>query len=174
MASLPPFSTVAPDRQPASYSGENEGVPLWPTKRRILPTAARLSTRSAPASSPLARHPPGAPIECPLAILLNGLPRLSRPRTNLPTICVFFSIGFRLRNRDVRTKPRVVRFCSARMEFFFLLTAQERLTIPIFFIIFYILGYADWPLIAFGFFDMALGLWTWIALKIDKKKNKST
>jgi len=60
------------------------------------------------------------------------------------------------------------------MEFFYLITAQERLTPPIFFIIFYILGFADWPLIAFGFFDMALGLWTWIALKIDKKKNEST
>ena len=60
------------------------------------------------------------------------------------------------------------------LEFFYLITAQERLTPPIFFIIFYILGFADWPLIAFGFFDMALGLWTWIALKIDKKKNEST
>ncbi|MFW9820632.1 MAG: hypothetical protein ACFFE5_13565 [Candidatus Thorarchaeota archaeon] len=56
------------------------------------------------------------------------------------------------------------------MEFFYLLTAQERLTIPIFFITFYLLGYVEWPLIIFGFFDMSLGLWTWIALKVDKKK----
>ena len=56
------------------------------------------------------------------------------------------------------------------MEFFYLLTAQERLTIPIFFIIFYLLGYVEWPLVIFGFYDMALGLWTCIALKVDKKR----
>jgi hypothetical protein len=60
------------------------------------------------------------------------------------------------------------------MEFFYLLTAQERLTIPIFLTTFYLLGFADWPLVAFGFFDMGLGLWTWTALKIDKKKNRSS
>lgn len=59
------------------------------------------------------------------------------------------------------------------MEFFYLITAQERLTIPIFLITFYILGFADWPLVIFGISDMGLGLWTWTALKIDKKKNKS-
>ena len=57
------------------------------------------------------------------------------------------------------------------MEFFYLLTAQERLNIPIFLTTFYLLGYVEWPLVIFGFFDMALGLWTWIALKVDKKRS---
>ncbi|MFX0010780.1 MAG: hypothetical protein ACFE9R_10725 [Candidatus Hermodarchaeota archaeon] len=60
------------------------------------------------------------------------------------------------------------------MEFFFLITAQERLTIPIFLTTFYLLGYAEWPIVAFGFFDMGLGIWTWIALKIDKKNKINT
>ena len=59
------------------------------------------------------------------------------------------------------------------MELFFLITAQERLTIPIFFTVFYLLGYVEWPLVVFGFFDMVLGLWTWIALKIDKKNKNN-
>ncbi len=59
------------------------------------------------------------------------------------------------------------------MEFFYLITAQERMTVPIFFIPFYLLGFVDWPLVIFGFFDMSLGLWTWIALKVDKNKKKN-
>jgi len=59
------------------------------------------------------------------------------------------------------------------MELFYLITAQERLTIPIFFTVFYLLGYVEWPLVVFGFFDMILGLWTWIALKIDKKNKNN-
>lgn len=59
------------------------------------------------------------------------------------------------------------------MEFFYLVTAQERLTIPIFLTTFYLLGFANWLIVFFGFLDMGLGLWTWIALKIDKK-NKNT
>jgi hypothetical protein len=60
------------------------------------------------------------------------------------------------------------------MEFFFLITAQERLTIPIFLTTFYLLGYAEWPIVVFGFFDMGLGIWTWIALRIDKKKRSKS
>jgi hypothetical protein len=59
------------------------------------------------------------------------------------------------------------------MEFFYLVTVQERMTIPIFLTIFYILGFAEWPIVVFGFIDMSFGLWTWIALKIDRK-NRNT
>ncbi len=58
------------------------------------------------------------------------------------------------------------------MEFFYLVTAQERCTPPIFFTIFYILGYAKWPLLVFGFIDLGFGIWTLIALRLDRlKKN---
>ena len=59
------------------------------------------------------------------------------------------------------------------MEFFYLVTVQERMTIPIFLTIFYILGFAEWSIVVFGFIDMSFGLWTWIALKIDRK-NRNT
>ena len=59
------------------------------------------------------------------------------------------------------------------MEFFYLVTVQERMTIPIFLTIFYILGFAEWPIVVFGFIDISFGLWTWIALKIDRK-NRNT
>lgn len=55
------------------------------------------------------------------------------------------------------------------MEFFYLLTAQERCITPIFFTTFYLLGYGNWFLLLFGFFDLGMGLWTLIALRIDKK-----
>lgn len=56
------------------------------------------------------------------------------------------------------------------LEFFYLITAQERFTVPIFLTIFYILGWANWVLVVFGFIDLGFGLITFIALKIDKKK----
>jgi len=58
------------------------------------------------------------------------------------------------------------------MEFFYLLTAQERCTIPIFLTVFYLLGYGNWVLVLFGFIDLGFGLWTLVALRIDKKRNK--
>jgi len=58
------------------------------------------------------------------------------------------------------------------MEFFYLLTAQERFAPLIFFIAFYIMGLAKWPLIVFGFIDLGFGLWTLIALRIDRSNKK--
>ena len=58
------------------------------------------------------------------------------------------------------------------MEFFYLVTAQERCTLPIFLTVFYILGFGDWPLVVFGFIDLSFGLWTLIALRIDRSKKK--
>ena len=58
------------------------------------------------------------------------------------------------------------------MEFFYLITAQERFTPPIFFIVFYFMGFAKWPIIVFGFIDLGFGLWTLIALRIDRSKKK--
>ena len=58
------------------------------------------------------------------------------------------------------------------MEFFYLLTAQERCTIPIFLTVFYLLGYGNWTLALFGFIDLGFGLWMLIALRIDKKRSK--
>jgi len=58
------------------------------------------------------------------------------------------------------------------MEFFYLITAQERFTPPIFFTVFYIMGLAEWPLIVFGFIDLGFGLWTLVALRIDRSKKK--
>lgn len=55
------------------------------------------------------------------------------------------------------------------MERFYLITAQERFTIPIFLTTFYLLGWANWILMIFGLIDFGLGLWTYIALKIDKR-----
>jgi hypothetical protein len=60
------------------------------------------------------------------------------------------------------------------LEFFYLITAQERFTVPIFLTIFYILGWANWILVVFGFVDLGFGLCTFIALKIDKKNNKKS
>ena len=56
------------------------------------------------------------------------------------------------------------------LEFFYLITVQERFTVPIFLTIFYILGWANWVLVVFGFIDLGFGLITFLALKIDKKK----
>ena len=58
------------------------------------------------------------------------------------------------------------------MEFFYLITAQERCTIPVFLTVFYLLGYGNWVLVIFGFIDLGFGLWTLFALRIDKKNNK--
>jgi len=58
------------------------------------------------------------------------------------------------------------------MEFFYLLTAQERCTIPIFLTVFYLLGYGNWVLVLFGFIDLGFGLWTLVALRIDKNSSK--
>ena len=58
------------------------------------------------------------------------------------------------------------------MEFFYLITAQERCTIPIFLTIFYLLGYGNWVLVLFGFIDLGFGLWTLFALRFDKKNRK--
>ena len=58
------------------------------------------------------------------------------------------------------------------MEFFYLVTAQERFTPPIFFIIFYLMGIAEWPLVVIGFLDAGFGLWTYIALRVDRSKKK--
>lgn len=60
------------------------------------------------------------------------------------------------------------------LEAFYLITAQERFTIPIFLTTFYLLGWANWVLVLFGFIDFGFGLWTYIALKIDKKNNKKS
>ena len=59
------------------------------------------------------------------------------------------------------------------MEFFYLITVQERCTIPIFLTVFYILGFGNWLLVVFGFIDLGFGLWTYIALRIDRLKKKS-
>lgn len=60
------------------------------------------------------------------------------------------------------------------LEAFYLITAQERFTIPIFLTTFYLLGWANWVLVLFGFIDFGFGLWTYIALRIDKKNNKKS
>jgi hypothetical protein len=105
-------------------------------------------------------------------------------------ICCLFFPNFVLEGLGVYTKPDIFSRMGGMMflifsyiyirtglkdegiEFFYLISAQERLTVPIFFIPFYLLGFVEWPLVAFGFFDMSLGLWTWIALKVDKKKKR--
>ena len=58
------------------------------------------------------------------------------------------------------------------MEFFYLITAQERCTIPIFLTTFYLLGHGNWVLVLFGLIDLGFGLWTLFALRIDKKNNE--
>ncbi len=58
------------------------------------------------------------------------------------------------------------------MEFFYLLTAQERFTPIIFFIVLYIMGLSSWPIIIFGLIDLGFGLWTFIALRLDRSKKK--
>ena len=58
------------------------------------------------------------------------------------------------------------------MEFFYLITVQERCTIPFFLTTFYILGFGNWLLVVFGFIDLGFGLWTLIALRIDRSKKK--
>jgi hypothetical protein len=58
------------------------------------------------------------------------------------------------------------------MEFFYLLTAQERFTPIIFLIVFYFMGFAEWPIIIFGLIDLGFGLWTLIALRLDRSKKK--
>ncbi|GAH57566.1 unnamed protein product [marine sediment metagenome] len=58
------------------------------------------------------------------------------------------------------------------MEFFYLLTAQERFTPIIFLIVFYVMGFAEWPIIIFGLIDLGFGLWTLIALRLDRSKKK--
>ena len=55
------------------------------------------------------------------------------------------------------------------LEAFYLITAQERFTIPIFLTTFWLLGWANWVLAIFGILDFGFGLWTYIALKLDKK-----
>jgi len=42
----------------------------------------------------------------------------------------------------------------------------------IFLTVFYLLGYGNWVLVLFGFIDLGFGLWTWVALRIDKKSSK--
>ena len=56
------------------------------------------------------------------------------------------------------------------MEFFYLLTVQERCTIPIFLTTFFFLGYANWVIVLFGFIDLGFGMWTYLALRVDRKK----
>lgn len=58
------------------------------------------------------------------------------------------------------------------MEFFYLITAQERCTLPIFLTTFYILGFANWTIVVFGFIDLGFGLWTLIALRVDRSRKK--
>lgn len=105
-------------------------------------------------------------------------------------ICCLFFPEFVLTGLGVNTAPDIFsRMCGMiflifsyiyictglkdeGMEFFYLITARERMTIPIFLTTFYILGYANWILVVFGFFDMSFGLWTWIALKIDRKNRE--
>lgn len=60
------------------------------------------------------------------------------------------------------------------LEAFYLITAQERFTIPIFLTTFYLLGWANGVLAIFGILDFGFGLWTYIALKLDKKVSSSS
>ena len=59
------------------------------------------------------------------------------------------------------------------MEFFYLISAQERCSIPFFLITFYLLGYANWVLVFFSFIDSGLGVWTLIALRLDRRSKES-
>jgi len=48
---------------------------------------------------------------------------------------------------------------------FFRASVMARSSVPVFFIIFVVAGWSQWPLILFGLADAAGALWTWTALR---------
>jgi hypothetical protein len=56
---------------------------------------------------------------------------------------------------------------AARMEAtaFFRATVMVRLSVPVFFLLFVMAGWAAWPLLIFAGVDLAGAVWTWIALR---------
>jgi hypothetical protein len=54
---------------------------------------------------------------------------------------------------------------TAELTPFFLATVLGRSSVPLFFIVFVLAGWAEWPLVLFGVVDAAGALWTWRALR---------
>ena len=54
---------------------------------------------------------------------------------------------------------------AAELTPFFLVTVLARASVPVFFIVFVLAGWAEWPLVLFGIVDGAGALWTWRALQ---------
>jgi len=54
---------------------------------------------------------------------------------------------------------------AAELRPFFLATVLLRTSVPIFFLIFILAGWTEWPMLGFGLVDAAGALWTWTALK---------
>jgi hypothetical protein len=58
---------------------------------------------------------------------------------------------------------------AARMEAtaFFRATVMVRLSVPVFFLLFVLAGWAAWPLLIFAGVDLAGAVWTWAALRSE-------
>jgi hypothetical protein len=54
---------------------------------------------------------------------------------------------------------------SAELAPFFLTSVLLRASVPVFFLLFILAGWAQWPLLLFGLVDAAGAAWTWKALR---------
>ena len=54
---------------------------------------------------------------------------------------------------------------GAESRQFFQASVLARLSVPVFFLIFVLAGWSQWPLVLFGLVDAAGALWTWTALR---------
>jgi hypothetical protein len=54
---------------------------------------------------------------------------------------------------------------AAELRLFFLGSVMLRLSVPVFFLVFILEGWSDWPLLGFGLLDAAAALWTWTTLR---------
>lgn len=54
---------------------------------------------------------------------------------------------------------------ASELRVFFFGTVMMRLSVPVFFLVFILEGWSDWPLLGFGLVDAAGAVWTWAALR---------
>ncbi len=54
---------------------------------------------------------------------------------------------------------------ASELRVFFFGTVMMRLSVPVFFLVFILEGWSDWPLLGFGLVDAAAAVWTWAALR---------
>jgi hypothetical protein len=54
---------------------------------------------------------------------------------------------------------------ASELRVFFFGSVMLRLSVPVFFLVFILAGWSDWPLLGFGVVDAAGAVWTWTALR---------